>query len=280
MLGRFQPPLTFQIDRIEALSLSSSSEELFCLAHRHGHFEVLFLTGGGGNCEMDTLPYPLRRGSILYIRPGTMHFLDLEEGARGYLLSFSRDSMPHSLDSSFSVLRNVFDLVAPSEAGEIWTEISEIVQKMAREYDRTGLFKSEVLRGLLKVFLIYLSRLSDQQPVFGASRKNEITAGFFGLLEERFKTDRQPAHYADALYISASYLNDTLKTTTGFTTSYHIHQRVLLEAKRLVVYSNHSLKQVASQLGFDDDCHFSRYFKKGCGECFMSFKRKSLQGVL
>lgn len=277
MIGRSEPALTFQINCVEALS---SAGELFCLPHRHAHFEVLFLTAGCGNCEMDTRTYALRRGSILYIRPGTMHFLDLEEGARGYLLSFSRDSMPHSIDSSFSVLRNVFDLVPASEAGEIWTEMSEIVQKMAREFSRTGLFKSEVLRGLLKVFLIYMSRLSDQQPVFGASRKNEITAGFFALLEERFKTERQPAHYADALYISASYLNDTLKTTTGFTTSYHIHQRVLLEAKRLVVYSNHSLKQVASHLGFDDDCHFSRYFKKGCGECFMSFRRKSLQGAL
>jgi AraC family transcriptional regulator, transcriptional activator of pobA len=276
MSARFQPALTFQINCIEALG----SGELSSLPHRHAHFEVLFLAGGCGSCEMDTRSYLLSRGSILYIRPGTMHFWDLESGACGFLLSFSRESLPHSLDSSFSVLRNVFDLVPPSETGEIWTEMTELLQKMAREYNKTGLFKSEVLRGLLKIFLIYLSRLSDQQPVFGNSRKNEITAGFFALLEERFKTERQPVIYADALYISSSYLNDTLKMTTGFTTSYHIQQRVLLEAKRLVVYSNQSLKQVASHLGFADDCHFSRYFKKGCGECFMSFRRQRLSGVV
>jgi AraC family transcriptional activator of pobA len=99
------------------------------------------------------------------------------------------------------------------------------------------------------------------------------------MTEMNFATRRAVADYASALCLSPNYLNETVKTVLGAPTSYHIQQRIMLEAKRLAVYSNYTMKQVAYHLGFDDLAHFSKFFKNASGECFSEFRRKSLSDV-
>jgi AraC-like DNA-binding protein len=137
----------------------------------------------------------------------------------------------------------------------------------------------DVLMSLSKVFLIYLNRLLYEGKDIQLSRKHEIVQRFLETLEESYSTRRAVADYASALCLSVDYLNEVVKKILGFTTSYHIQQRVLLEAKRLALYSNITMKQVAYHLGFDDLAHFSKFFKNACGESFSDFRQKAKSNV-
>ena len=158
-------------------------------------------------------------------------------------------------------------------------DMYEILRKIERELNNPGLFKTDVIMSLCKIFLIYLNRLSYDGKDIQLSRKHEIVQRFLEILEESYSTRRAVADYANALCLSVDYLNEVVKKILGFTTSYHIQQRVLLEAKRLALYSNMTMKQVAYHLGFDDLSHFSKFFKNACGEPFSDFRHKAKSNV-
>lgn len=279
------PPGSFSIVTLEGLN--AEEKEGAADIHRHKTFEVIFLTDGNDGdttCCVDTDWHRLGAGHICLIRPGKMHSLEITGPVKGYLLSFAADFFHVSLERSLllnsSLMFNLAGGYPVAVNGAVRNEMIRMMRLMEREYNDSGLFKAEALRGLLKIFFIYLSRLTDKEPPVRLNRKNQIVEHFLAMLDQQFTTLRRPADYADALAVTTNYLNETLKTVSGFTTSYHIHQRVILEAKRLAVYSDHSMKQVASRLGFEDVCHFSRFFKKASGQGFTEFKQKTLIGVM
>jgi AraC family transcriptional activator of pobA len=275
-------PETFAIVHLEDLPETTTAEA--AKIHRHKTFEIIFLSEGAAICRVDTQSYRLAPANISVIRPGQLHTIELTRHAKGYELSFSPEFFPVSLERSLLLNTSALFTGAGGQpievAGPLQTEMIRLMQLMHREYTNAGLFKAEALRGLLKIFFIYLSRLISKEPPVRLNRKNQIVEHFLAMLDEKFTTLRRPADYAHALAVTTNYLNETLKTVSGFTTSYHIHQRVILEAKRLAVYGDHSMKQVASTLGFDDVCHFSRFFKKASGQGFTEFKQKTLIGVM
>ena len=278
-------PGSFSIATLE--DLDAAEKEQAADIHRHKTFEVVFLTegdAGDATCCVDTDRHELIAGQICLIRPGKMHSLEIAGEVKGYLLSFAPDFFHVSLERSLLLnSSSMFNLAGgyPVEvSGIVRNEMIRMMRLMEREFNDSGLFKAEALRGLLKIFFIYLSRLTDREPPVRLNRKNQIVEHFLTMLDQKFATLRRPADYADALAVTTNYLNETLKTVSGFTTSYHIHQRVILEAKRMAVYSDNSMKQVASRLGFEDVCHFSRFFKKASGQGFTEFKQKTLIGVM
>jgi YesN/AraC family two-component response regulator len=97
---------------------------------------------------------------------------------------------------------------------------------------------------------------------------------FFALLEDYFLTLKMPADYADLLAVTPAYLNELVKRSCGFTTSYCIQQRIVAEAKRLIMNSELSLKEISYRLGFDDASHFSKFFKKFTGKRYSDFRRQ------
>ena len=122
--------------------------------------------------------------------------------------------------------------------------------------------------------MIYLSRqVENEKKASFNSRKMELVHVFYALLDRHFATKKMVRDYADILAVTPSYLNDTVKEVSGFTASYHIQQRIVLEAKRRAIYEGDSMKEIAYHLGFCDPAHFSKYFKNSSGTNFTDFKK-------
>ena len=85
---------------------------------------------------------------------------------------------------------------------------------------------------------------------------------------------KSPGAYAAALNISTSYLNEAVKDTTGLPVSYWIQQEVVIEAKRLLYYTDKTVKEIAYELGFDDHAYFSRLFVKAEGITALTFRKQ------
>jgi AraC-like DNA-binding protein len=151
-----------------------------------------------------------------------------------------------------------------------------IIYKLVKEFNNYFLLRSEILVGYFKILLIYLTRRSDTAPQpISRSANAELVNRFFSSVEKQFLTNKKVTDYASHLAVTPNYLNEIVKRISGFPASYHIQQRIVLEAKRHATYSGASMKEIAYHLGFEDIAHFSKYFKNVAGQSFSAFKKRA-----
>lgn len=127
------------------------------------------------------------------------------------------------------------------------------------------------------VALVVSQYLAKSKTTDHSSRFDVITKAFKSSLEKNFMNIKSPTAYAEALNISTPYLNECVKTITGYPVSNHIQQRVILEAKRLLYHSDKSVKEIAGELGYDDYSYFTRLFVKVTGMTPLAFRNKNLE---
>jgi YesN/AraC family two-component response regulator len=149
------------------------------------------------------------------------------------------------------------------------------------ESENLFLYRSQILRRYLKIFLIYLSRhdVRKEEPMIN-TRSSHLVQKFMVMLEREFRTMKSVNKYAGHLAVTPNHLNAIVKKHTRHSAGYHIRQRIVLEAKRLAIYSDVCMKEIANLLGFSDTAHFSKFFKKTTGINFSEFKRSREPEVL
>jgi YesN/AraC family two-component response regulator len=157
--------------------------------------------------------------------------------------------------------------------------MKHVALEMLQEYKNVFDLRLDLLKSLLKILIIYISRhiVCEVQNVVH-SRKRELVNNFFLVLEKDYVFKKQVKEYAGVLSVTPNYLNDVIKEISGFNAGYHIKHKIILEAKRCVIFEGYSLKQAAYALGFIDPSHFSKYFKKSAGKNFSEFV-KGISGL-
>src|SRR6202000_379640 len=112
-------------------------------------------------------------------------------------------------------------------------------------------FKLQVIKRYLRILLIYLGRhVNEDMPLVSQTRDKELVEDFISLVDKHFKETKMVAEYANRLSITPNYLNEVVKKNTGYPAGHHIRQRVVLEAKRMGLYTRTNMKQIAYSLGF------------------------------
>ncbi|UOQ69628.1 helix-turn-helix domain-containing protein [Hymenobacter volaticus] len=126
-------------------------------------------------------------------------------------------------------------------------------------------------RTLQTLFITLLSLVAGQLTPDSAAvparegRGPQIERAFQQLLRQHYAQWKQPAQYAAALNITVAHLNDTVKALTGTSVSAHLQQRAILEAKRLLGFTDRSVKEIGYALGYDEPVYFGKLFKKVTG---------------
>lgn len=152
--------------------------------------------------------------------------------------------------------------------------LEDVVEQFDREFTITDSLQEEMLRILLKRFIIQCTRIArlrlsiTQEKEYGF----ETIRRFFNLVDEHFQTKKQVQDYADLLNKSPKTLSNIFSSCKMPSPLRIIHERVEAEAKRLLLYSSKSSKEIAELLGFEDQSTFSRFFKKMTGESPVQFR--------
>jgi AraC-like DNA-binding protein len=267
----------FEIDRLETFDQEHHTGEGNSFLLPLQTYAYIWIEQGSGEVTIDLRRYTIEDNSIFYLKPGQAFSANIAEPAKGFIISFTREFVDLYDKSGADLNRNSFLNPVVSIESETYDFMKNLVTKMWQEFKNHHHKRAEVLRGFLRLFIIYISRQQEvERPANVYPKKVELVNRFFALLEINYSNRKMVQDYAKMLAVTPGYLNETVKEVSGSTASNHIQERIILEAKRLAIFEGDSMKEIAYSLGFCDPAHFSKYFKNISGTNFTDFKRNAI----
>ena len=258
------------LEQISTPSTTSSSSHSI-----RERLSILFIIKGNGNC--------LHKGKVIDLEDKTIYTgssscfqqFNVGEGSIGYLLGINPQHLTSVFESVAVVYEGLFAANRPgfSLDAESVEEMNWVVTRILKEAKSKEAFRMDIAHKYVSLLLLYLkSQLKNELICVSMNRKGTLIKGFFALLEEAFMTAKTVDYYAGKLCVTAKHLSSVIKMESGYPTSYHINQRIVLEAKRMTQVSGACLKEIAYELGYEDVSAFSKLFKRVTGETFSDYK--------
>lgn len=245
-------------------------------SHRdEGHLFIL-QEKGTTYIEIDFQKYKIKAPALIYIHPNQIHRLIKFENATVGSWMITSENLHREYLKLLEDLTPVEVLPLKKESLSIISEMLSLCINFSERKDEKLYYSilkesCNTLVALVVSQYLSLSKSTDQ-----LSRFTVITKAFKLSLEQNYIEIKSPSGYAKNLNLSTAYLNECVKTTTGHPVSYHIQQRVILESQRLLYHSDKSIKEIASELGYDDYSYFTRLFTKVTGMTPLAFRNKNL----
>jgi AraC family transcriptional activator of pobA len=243
---------------------------------RHDHHSFFLLEKGSVTMEIDFQQYEIHAPSVIYMHPDQVHRIIAFENVTVSAWAVNNVSLNPAYLKMLEDITPAAPMLLNHEPYTLLAEAVSLCIKFA------GRGKDQLYHSLLKDQVNVLAGLvishyrGQRTPAGKLSRSEAVAKAFRETLALHFASFKRPAEYAQKLNLSTAYLNECVKNITGHSVSYHIQQRVVLEAKRLLYHSGHSLKAIAAALGYDDYAYFSRLFTKVSGMAPLTFRQKNL----
>lgn len=241
---------------------------------RKDFFEIVWLKNEDALHALKDTELAAKADWIYLIPPYRVHQLN-KAGKNGELISFKR-SMLEDEDKEFLLdlfkifnVQGEFSCLRLNETSA--TELSGIFQLLDKEYASNNIV---MVRALLKVFLLKLIQVKEHEFTSHDIHQKRVYE-FLMLLESNYQQVRNTDFYAGKLGISSKRLNQILKDKLSKTGMQLIHDRLILEAKRSIIHSENTIKEIAYELGFSDRPYFSRFFKKQTGQTPEEFQKQA-----
>jgi AraC family transcriptional activator of pobA len=243
--------------------------------HRHDYHELIWVREGSGRHRIDGTPVPVRPLTLTLIGRGAVHVFEAARIARGGLVRFAPELVADGRLAPGWLLaggggRSVS--VPDGEAGALEAVIAALAAEAARPSDA---FSAELERHLVSTLLLWTERWYDAQRTERRAADDadvELFRRFSALLERDFRSHHDAAHYADALAVPPAALARALNEVTGRSTKELVTDRVMLEAARLLRFTDATVGEVAHAAGFTDPLYFSRAFKRHAGSAPMAYR--------
>jgi len=257
---------------ISGLMAKSNKNEV----HRDDYYMFLLLEVADVVFSIDFEENRWQDKTVIYIRPGQVHFVSSIQKVRGWSMAIDSMLVENAYKNFFE---GGFYTQKPTSIDTVtMTKLSETAGLLLTLINATQTpFSNGIISNLANVFIgIIAEQYTSQREdlIHKKSRSALIAHQFKSLLSENFKTIKSPVEYARMLNYSLSHLNESVKNVTGFPVSYSIHQQIILEAKRLLYYTDLDVKEIGFQLGYEDHTYFSRLFTKTAGLSPSAFRRK------
>jgi AraC-like DNA-binding protein len=146
-------------------------------------------------------------------------------------------------------------------------KLKTLIKVLQQEFKIQDINQEEMLRILLKRFIIRCTRLARRQLLKSADKQEDINLvrAFNVLVEEHFREKKTIADYADLLFKSPKTLSNVFSKVSKTSPLQVIHERITTEAKRLLLYTDMSIKSIGYELGYEEYAQFSKFFKKQVG---------------
>lgn len=247
--------------------------------HRHDYYTVLLVRSARGEHRIDYRSFPFQAQQVHFISPGQVHQVAVSERPRGWVFTFSpaflvENNIPESFISNINLFQPFGESPPLLVDDQTFDRLRGMIREMETCLPQAFTYRNRALGALLQLFLIYCSNSTS----INSAQLDEENAGvcllrdFKQQVEQQYTTWHKVQDYAAAAHVTPKHLSQTVKNLTGKTAKEVIQDRLVLEAQRLLLHTELSIKEIAYRTGFEEPLHFSSFFKKQVGVSPTAFR--------
>jgi len=250
--------------------LPADTVNLYGLTHRKLHYFLIFMLDGITCHGVDLEQFEVKNNELLFIFPHQIHQLPLtKQGTEYFKLGFDEDCLSQ-LPKQYPFLINPFNnqkiQFSPSAAQRL-KYIFEILRALLSRADT----EPELILAHLNSLLTEINAAYFANDKKMAEGKLSKYIEFKSFIEDNLTDHVSVNDIAERLQLNTNGLYNIVKQYSGHSPKEYITNRLILEAKRRLCYSESSIKELAYDLGFNDPEYFSRLFKKITGKTISLF---------
>lgn len=238
---------------------------------RNNYYSLIWIKEGTGKIVTGITEYNFEAGTLFAFAPFQPFMFSSTGIIRGIFICYDADFLiVHRHDKQIAASSVLYDNIYQQpyikidsyQAATLNTLCTQIIVEMANP----ALAQHEILVAYLKLILINASRIKmDQQQETDNNEKHnreyEIIQKLKESIEKNFRTRHTPGDYAQLLFISPKTLANAVKSHFNKTLSDIVNERIIAEAKSELFLSTKTIKEIAHELGYEDEYYFSRFFK-------------------
>ena len=247
--------------------------------HGHSFYHLVFFTKGAGKQVIDFTSFQVKPGQIYFMNPGQVHDWQFSGEVDGYIVNFSEgffDSFFKEPDylQRFPFFGGYGEDQVIQLTGNALKEVAALFERLLTELKPLKNDAAEMIRTLLLQLFITVNRQIEPARLQQLAKPGFTTLrNFQKLVSENYIKLKLPAEYAARLYVTPNYLNALCRDLMGKSAGEIIRDRIMLEAKRLLINADISISEIASQLNFQDNSYFTKFFKKYAGKTPEDFRK-------
>lgn len=280
LYGELEHWMTPDMVHCESIAARSQLHNWEIKPHQHhGLFQILLLKNGTAKIRLDDRNHEMAAGQILAVPQMCIHGFQFSRNAVGHVVTIAYpllDRLSQPLGEGVALLNSphVHDLGDNEDS----VHIKSAFATLDREYKGNAPYRNQVMESVLGTILVWIVRRSmpyhNEQPR-SAGRGDRHFNAFCQMVEEHFAEHYPVARYAQRLGITAAHLNVLCRQAIGKSALELIHERMLLQAKRNLVYTSMTINVVSYTLGFSDPAYFTRFFKRQTGLSPKDFRQQA-----
>jgi AraC-like DNA-binding protein/mannose-6-phosphate isomerase-like protein (cupin superfamily) len=270
--------VSFFFDRFATRTFINSSDDP---PHRHTYQELLLIEEGLLRHGLDGQHYEVGPHTLALIPRGRVHTVDRAIEVVGWIIQFTDDFLPADRaggawpePAPLSGLGLTSSLALRPDDLRGLNAVAALIE--AEWADPARPDRDDALRHLLATLLIRIGRIHEAATGTDllAREEQRVYRDFTALLERDFAAHHDVGHYAAALGLDPDRLSAMLARLLGRPTKRVIDERLVLEAKRALRFTDRPLGAIAADLGYSDQFHLSKTFKRLTGVSPQTFRRQ------
>ncbi len=243
-----------------------------------GTFRILWVKSGKLEMLLDYEKVTILQNQMICLVPN--QHIEIHSPAEGYIFQYNRDFyclIDHDHEISCvgllyygSSLTPIINLDAKHQR-----KIELLWEVFLDEFDTKDNIQEEMLRMLLKRLIIICTRLYKEQSETQYKKEElDVIRQFHVMVEKNYKDKQKVSDYAEMLNKSPKTLSNLFSKNNERPPLRQIHERIALEAKRMLHFTDKSIKEIGWELSFEEEAHFSRFFKRLTGQSATKYRSK------
>ena len=239
---------------------------------RLNYYSLIWIQKGNGVLKADFSEYDFNDNMLLSFSPYQPFMISAKSNISGVVIHFHPDFFcihKHHNEVAFNgvIFNNIYNSPMIKVNKKASVNFEMIIEQFKDEVKKSALAQYELLISYLKIFLITASRLKTKQQTELPETATNYEEPFIlqnlkNYIETHYKTKHSASEYANMLAITPKALTRLTKTHFNKTLTELISERIIIEAKRELYLTNKTVKEIAYELGYNDEYYFSRFFKK------------------
>lgn len=241
-------------------------------------YAIYWIQEGSGTYNIDFKQYQFDDNVLFFLSPGQVFTVDSEQIKTAYKLTFVKDFyciQTHDAEVACNgiLFNNIYETPFVKPCKKDTYKLDFILTSLLEEFQQNETAQYDMLQAYLKQFIISAVRVKKENHVVKEDVETRLFKDFSLLVEQNYKTLHSVTDYAKRLGLSPKSITKHFQKAGTTSPSEFIKNRILLEAKRLLIYTDKTVKEIAFELGFNDPAYFTRFFTKAISKSPLQFKK-------